>query len=155
MSAIFKKSTADKMAFKHQPKSFKIETSAVASEFVTLQQEQSSDFQIADVVATQAGIEALRKKNIETQVEGTVLERLKEIEEQAYAKAYELGMMEGKNLAFEEKRQELETRLQKLDSFLQALENRKINIFKENEIAIMKMIFQIAFSADLKWTNLL
>lgn len=154
MSAILKKTSADKMAFKHHPKSFNVATSVVASEFVAMQAEHSSDFQIADVVAAQSGVEALRKKNLESQVEGSVLERLKEIEEQAYAKAYELGLREGTEKAFKEKHDEFSDRLQKLDQFLVNVEHLKINSLKENETAFIKLVFQLAEKIALREVTL-
>lgn len=144
MGSIMKKSAADKIAFKHQPKTFQIETSAVATDFVSLQGDGSSGFQISDVVAAQSGIDALRKKNIESQVEGTVLERLKEIEEQAYKQAYELGLIDGAEKAFEDKRAQFAENLKLFDEMLVNFENLKSTLLKQNEAILMKLIFQVA-----------
>jgi len=145
MSSVVKKDIADKKIFKHTPKGFRVETTEVAKDFVALQiTEVKSDFQIADVVAQQSGITALRKKNIENQVEETVLERLKEIEEQAYRQAYDLGLIEGQEKAFTEKTQDFIAKMTTLDDLLSELQNMKMRLHKENEIIFIKLIFQIA-----------
>jgi flagellar assembly protein FliH len=144
MSSILKKPSADKMAFTHNPKAFRIATSEVAKDFVSLQGKKVSDFKLAEVVAQQTGVEALRRKNIEAQVESTVLDRLKEIEEQAYKQAYELGLIDGTEKAFEEKRVYFAEKLTRLDQMLAAFDSIKTEILKENEATLMKLIFQIA-----------
>jgi flagellar assembly protein FliH len=144
MSSVLKKDSADRMAFKHHPKAFQLEATDMAKDFVSMQSDKKSDFHIAEVVAAQSGIQAIQKKNIEAQVEGTVLERLKEMEEKAYAQAYELGLHEGHDKAFEDSRADLHARLEKFDQFLLLLENLKVKILKENEAAIVQLIYQIA-----------
>ncbi len=139
-----KKVVADRSVFKHQPRSFVVETSHVAKDFVNLQTEKSSDFQIADVVAAQSGVQALRKQNIEAQVEGTVLERLKEIEEEAYKQAYALGLIEGVEKAFGEHTAMLAERLTRLDAICDRLEKVKTTVLKESETVLMKLVFEIA-----------
>jgi flagellar assembly protein FliH len=133
-----KKETADKTVFKHSPKSFRVATSEIAKDFVSLQADKSSDFQISEVVAQQAGVTALRKKNVEAQVEETVLERLKEIEEQAYRQAYDLGLIEGKETAFQEAKSDFSNRLVELDSLLAEIHSIKTQILKESESALIK-----------------
>lgn len=144
MSSVVKKEAADKTVFKHSPKSFRVATSVVAKEFVNLQTDQSSDFEIAEVVAQQAGVTALRKKNVEAQVEETVLERLKEIEEQGYRQAYDLGLIEGKETAFNEAKADFAKRLIELDSLLSEIHSIKTHILKESEAVLVKLVFQIA-----------
>ena len=144
MGAILKKTFADKIVFKYNAKDLQFEPSIAASDFVSAQGSESSDFQIADVVAAQSGVADLRRKNIETQVEGTVLERLKEIEEQAYKQAYELGLVEGAEKSFSEKSDEFLQKLKSFDSVLSGIENFKAELLKENEVIFIKLIFQIA-----------
>lgn len=144
MSSVLKKEFADKYVFKHQAKPITIETTKVAKDFVNLQNSSDSGFQIAEVVAEQAGVEALRKQNIEAQVEETVLARLKDIEEQAYKKAFELGMIEGADKAFNEKRAEFELHLQRLDQIFLLLDNLKLEMVKMNEEEMMKFLHILA-----------
>lgn len=144
MSTIFKKNEADKMAFKHNPKSFLVKHTTVAKEFVHMQDESISDFKVADVIAQLSGIESMRKENVEKQVEGTVLERLKEIQEQAYKQAYNLGLLEGAEKAFVEKKQEFEMRLASFDEFLKETEHLKVHLLQECEVALMKIVYNLA-----------
>lgn len=144
MSSVLKKEDADKLAFKHSPKSFHVEHSSVATQFVKSQEEKSSHFKVADVVAQLSGIQSMQKENIEKQVEGTVLERLKEIQEQAYKQAYNLGLIEGTERAFEEKREEFAQRLGLIDNSLNEIEHLKENLLKKCETSLVKLIYSIA-----------
>ncbi|OFZ20297.1 MAG: hypothetical protein A2Z20_12850 [Bdellovibrionales bacterium RBG_16_40_8] len=150
MSTILKKTSADRLAFKYNPKSLLLGPSVASSEFVSLQGQKSSDFQIADIIAEQSGVADLRKKNIEAQVEGTVLERLKEIEEQAYKQAYELGLSEGTEKAYADKNTEFLHKLEGFDKLLLAVETTKATLLKENESSLIKLIFQIASKLALR-----
>lgn len=144
MSAIFKKLDADKMAFRHNPKAFRVEPASEAKEFVNMQNESDSSFQIADVIAQFSGIESIRKENIEKQVEGTVLERLKEIQELAYKKAYSLGLLEGAEKALEEKKNEIGQHLISFDQALIEIEHLKENILQQCETALIKVVYDLA-----------
>lgn len=144
MSAILKKESADKVAFKHNPKAIHMATSHAAKDFVSMQATKGGDFQIAEIVANQTGVTELRRKNIDAQVEDTVLERLKEIEEKAYKQAYDLGLLEGTEKAFEEMRVVYQEKLQMLDDLLVAVEYSKTNVMKENEAVLIHLVYQVA-----------
>ncbi len=144
MSSVLKRELAKDVVFKHQPRSILTETTNVATDFVLMQEQKGSEFQIAEVVAAQSGIKTIREKNIQDQVESAVLQKLKEVEENAYKQAYELGLIEGEKQAFQQKSEEFKERLVRLDNFLNLLENLKVNLLKENEATLMKIIFQIS-----------
>jgi flagellar assembly protein FliH len=144
MSAVLKKEDADKLVFKHNPKFIRGQTSDSAKSFVKMQNQKGSDFVIAEVVSQQAGITALKAKHLEDQVEETVLERLKEIQEKAYKGAYDLGLVDGNEKAFQEKQQELTSRVEKLVLLCQTMETYLETISKQSEIILMKVLFKIA-----------
>jgi flagellar assembly protein FliH len=144
MSSIVKKKVLNETVFKHHPKSFLAQTAVSATDFVSLQAKRASDFQIADVVAQQAGIGALRKKNVDAQVEDTVLERLKSVQESAYKEAYAVGLLEGLEKSFSENQEHFKEKLTRLDQVFTSLENLKENMLKQNEAVFMRLIFQIA-----------
>ncbi len=152
MSSILKKETADRMAFLHKPKSFQIEVSDVAKNFVITQGQvqEGSGFKVAEVVAQLSGIETIRRENIEKQVETTVLERLKEVQEQAYKQAYSLGLTEGTADAFEEKKAEFSAKLTSLDQALVSIEHMKENMFKQAETALVKVAYMVASRIALR-----
>jgi flagellar assembly protein FliH len=144
MGTILKKERADEFVLKHKPKGFVFEVSQTAKNFVRIQAENPTHFEIAEVVAKQSGIRDMRKKETEAQVEETVLERLKEIQEEAYQKAYDIGLVEGQNKAFEERRSEFVEKLTILDSLYSAVDENALRFTKENEVLIVKLVFEVA-----------
>ena len=144
MASLLKKNDADKIVFNVKPKNIRLGPSAVASDFVKQQLETSSEFVIADVVSNQSGVRELQKKNVEAQVEEMVLDRIKDIQEQAYSKAYELGLEEGRVKAFEETKENFATRLTAFDSFLKKIDTLTEKILKESEAQIIKLTYQVA-----------
>jgi len=144
MSTVLKKEDAEKLVFTHNPKFIREKTTDAAKSFLKLQDMKGADFVIADIVSQQAGISALKAKQVEEQVEEMVLERLKEIQEKAYKGAYDLGLVEGAEKAFQEKQQELTGRAERLDLLCQNMENFLEHASKENEVIIMKVLFKIA-----------
>jgi flagellar assembly protein FliH len=130
--------------FKHTPKFIRVQPSGSATAFVSLQNETSSDFEIADVVAQQAGISAMKQKQLEDRAEEAVLERMKEVQEQAYKQAYDLGLTEGAEKAYQDKNQELVQCLSQLESLCKGVEANLTQTFVANEGALIQIIFQIA-----------
>lgn len=156
MSTLLKRNLAEKIAFKYNPKDIRLPTSEVAKDFIKLQTQGQvgSDFQIAEVVAQTSGVAALRKENIEKQVEDSVLDRLKEMEEQAYRQAYDLGLTEGAEKAFAEQKDVLAEKLGRFDQLLNSIENMKTEILKENESEIIKLIYKIAVRIAMREISL-
>jgi len=144
MSNVYKKNDAEHIAFNHKPKALRIETTPIAKDFVSRAVAKSSDFLISDVVAKQSGVQALRKQQVEAQVEETVLIRLKEIEEEAYKQAYDLGIIEGTEKAYEEKRELLTLSVQHLDESTKGLNSLIEDLCRQYESIIMQMVYRIA-----------
>lgn len=144
MSTVLKKENAEKVVFKHNPKFIRIQPSTEATSFVNMQAAQTSDFEIADVVAQQSGIAAMKQKNLEDKAEETVLERMKEIQEQAYKQAYDLGLIEGTNKAFDEKQQDFMLRLERFDQLCKNIESHLTFAAQANEATLVKLVYQIA-----------
>lgn len=140
---IVRREKAEKEVFSFQPKPFKVSTAEVAKDFIKRQGDQSSGFQISEVLAEQAGVAELRRRELEQKVEELVLERTKEIQEKAYQEGYSLGLTEGSEKAFKEKHEELKSYLEKFDSLFTEIDNAKKNIFKENEAHLVRLTFQI------------
>ncbi len=144
MSTVLKKEDAEKVVFRHSPKFIRSQPSTAATSFVNMQKGKSSDFEIADVVAQQAGIAAMKQKNLDDKAEETVLERLKEIQEQAYKQAYDLGLIEGTEKAFQEKQQDFLMRLERFDLLCKNVESHLGLAAQENESILVKLAYEIA-----------
>jgi flagellar assembly protein FliH len=144
MSQVLPKMAADELAYAFQPKKLETDISVAAKDFVEREKLHVGGFQISEIVSEQSRVDEIRRKNIDIKVEETVLERVKEIEEQAYAEAYKLGLEEGADKAFKENNDLLKARLSQFDSVLQELDQIKLNIFKQNEVQFISLIFAIA-----------
>ncbi len=144
MSTVVKKEDADKLVFKHNPKFIRLQPSESANQFVNLQGGKSSDFQIADVVAQQTGISALKQKQVDEDVENKVLDKLKDIQESAYKAAYDMGIIEGNEKAFNEKQQDLQMRADRLDELFKNMDSHLVISARQSEAAIVKLIFHVA-----------
>jgi flagellar assembly protein FliH len=144
MGIVLKKEQADKIVFNVQPKDIRIEPTHQAKQFVKKQLEKSSDFTIAEVVSNQSGIKDLQRKNLEVQIEDMVLDRMKSIQEQAYKKAYDLGLEEGRKLALDETKAHIEMRLNLFDKFLSHIDGLTKKVCDESEATLAKLMFLIA-----------
>lgn len=144
MSSVLKGEEAVKVAFVYKPKPFQFEASAIAQDFVEREKDNSSGFQVSKIVSEAAGIEELRRKNMEAAVEETVLQRMKDIEEQAYCQAYDLGLIEGEKKAFEEKSAEFRQRIEELDQLLTYLDSMKLQMLQQNEVHFLHLLTRMA-----------
>ncbi len=126
------------------PKAFPIKLTPQASDFTSSQSKKKSDFLLNDLVAGMTGIAEQRRIEQDTKIEQDILQKLKGIEEKAYAEAYDLGLVEGSEKGFQEKQTEIEKRLKDLDSVLHRFESMTTEIFKEKENQLLKLITSIA-----------
>lgn len=138
------------LILEYTPKEFPVVVTSSASDFVSSQEENSSDFKISNLVADQVGISDLQKKSIENKIEEMALERLKKVEESAYAEAYELGLIDGTKKAFEDRQVEFEDQFQKIKSVLHNFQDIKKKLLVENESTFLKLIYEIASKIALK-----
>jgi len=147
--AVLTKIEADNIAVAYSPRKFPATISPTASDFVAYQKAQSAagastGFRIDKIVAQQTGIAELERISIEEQVEQEALTRLKEMQEQTYQQAYQLGLSEGRDKAYTEARSELEAKLGHLSTVLSSIENLKNDLVTFNETHIMNLIFHMA-----------
>jgi len=141
---IIKNEKLKDIIFDYHPKSFSTELALETSSFLSPQKETSSHFKIADIVAVQRGIVDAQQREAENKIEELTLQRIKGVEEKAYKEAYDLGLIEGREQAFSEKKKELEDRLNQIDELLNLFENIKKRLFVDNEHQLMKLLVYTA-----------
>jgi flagellar assembly protein FliH len=132
------------LVFNYVPKQFPIRIETPASQFVQQNNTKSSDFKISELVAEQSGIADLNKKQVEIRVEAEALEKLKEVQERAYAEAYDLGLIEGKDKAYEDHTESIQNRILSLDKLLESFEKIKIQLVENNESQLMQLVHLIS-----------
>lgn len=127
------------LVLNYEPKEFPVTVTTSAQDFVSAQQEGSSDFKISELTAEQVGINEIQRKSIERKIEERALARAKTIEEKAYKEAYELGLIEGTEKAFQMRREELEERVRDINTLLELFQEIKKRLLIENEQAFIKL----------------
>ncbi|MCB0365220.1 MAG: hypothetical protein H6624_19160 [Bdellovibrionaceae bacterium] len=143
-SNIVKSEKSGDIVFDYNPKSFPIVITQQANDFLSSQGKGSTDFVISDLVAAQTGIADQQRKGVEDKIEEIALQRMQEIEEKAYKEAYDLGLIEGSEKAFAEKKEELEGRLNQLDQLLKMFDEIKKTLMADNERQLMELVVQVA-----------
>jgi flagellar assembly protein FliH len=146
MGSILEKEEAESVVVSYTPRKFPFTVSKSAKEFHTHQETVAdrAKFHIDPLVAEQTGVAQLERLSIERQVEKLALEKVKELQEEAYREAYQLGLDQGRESAFAEFRDELETRMEYLTTLLKTLESLKTELVTQNEAHFMKMLYHIA-----------
>lgn len=147
---IFTVAEAHNVVFDYRPKEISALTGASAEDFVRDTTANHSDFKINDLIAERAGIAKINRKQIEDRVEEEALKRLKIVEEKAYKEAYELGLIEGAEKAFQEKSEQLNQRLAQLDEILKHFEDIKCQMLRANEVELLNIINLLATKLAIK-----
>lgn len=142
--SIIKRPTAETSTFDYKPRELSAGTSKVARSFVNEDAFISSDFQISELIAKQAGISQLEDDAHQDKINVQVLDRLKEVQEKAYQEGYELGLTEGTEKAFQEEKANLLAHMQSMEAFLKRLEDLKTHLMVDNEKSLVTMVYQIA-----------
>lgn len=141
--SVLSKELADESVLDFVPMRFDLGTPDQAMQYVN-QKQRGSDFRMNDAVRVQTGVDQVEKVNEEEKVEAAALEKLKEIQEQAYQQAYELGLEEGRKEAFERVSAEIAERMNSLDQLLLGVKELKSEMVSFNETHLMTLVFQMA-----------
>lgn len=144
LTKIIGRENSEEKVFTYVPRQFPMAIEDSAYDFVHSQEEKGSDFHISAEVAQQAGISDLNKQKIDDKIEAEALIKLKEIEESAYKEAYELGLIEGSEKAYQEKRDELENRMSHLEQLVETIHVLRQKLVEKNEGQLVRMVYLLA-----------
>jgi flagellar assembly protein FliH len=142
--AVLGKDDAEKIAVAYSPRRFPASVSTAAHGFVAFNAGSGSSFRIDRLVAEQTGVAELERLSIEEKVEREALLRLKDLQEQAYQQAYQLGLDEGREKAFFDQQGELNEKLSHLEELLTSIDRLKGDLVAINETQIVRLIFYMA-----------
>lgn len=117
-----------------------------AKQFVGEQplEQEASKFKIDELISKQTGIFETEKKKIEQQIDDKVIEKLKDIQEKAYKEAYDLGLEEGKKLAYDNNQEAIKFHLSEMITLFESLKTMKQDILNQNESVFVDLIYYIA-----------
>lgn len=141
--AVLPKIAAKEVVLEYVPKKFELGTPKQAMDYLE-QKARGSDFRLNDTIRVQTGVDEIEKASEEEKVEARALELLKEVQENAYKEAYDLGLSEGRDEAFNKFSKEIEEKLAALEGLLKSMEEAKTEILNFNEAHMVRLIFQIA-----------
>lgn len=142
--SVLKRESAGNIVFDFQAKEITHVNAEVAQKYVNQTAYQSDDFRLDPLAAEQSGIAELRKTALNDRIEEEALQQLKSIQEKAYKEAYDIGLTEGTELAFSEKKAEIEERLRSLDQILLLFEEFKQRLLADHESHIVEMVYFLA-----------
>jgi len=141
--SVLSKELAEKTVLEFVPMRFDLGTPESALSYLE-EKQLGSDFRMNDAVRVQTGIDKVEKQNEEEQIEAAALEKLKEIQEQAFQEAYQLGLDEGRRQAFEKHSSEISERMKSLDQLLLTIKDLKKEMAAFNEAHLMQLVYQMA-----------
>lgn len=142
--AVLKTESSSQVIFDFKPKDIHAATAKSAESFIAFETTHSSDFKIDPLAAEQAGIAKLQRQALNERIEEEALTQIKAVQERAYREAYDLGLNEGRETAFNESASAIAMRLEKLDQDLKTIEDLKAKLVKDHEAHIVNMIFGLA-----------
>lgn len=137
------KAQTDVSVLDYVPKQFDFGTPMAAVDYLK-QKEKGSDFLLSEVLRTTTGVEEIERLSEEQKVEQKVLDKLARLQEEAYKKAYELGMEEGFKKAHDEKTAELNAQADEVVKLTESINHIKEELFYQNEAHIIRLVFDIA-----------
>lgn len=146
---VLSKEEAERLAVAYSPRKFPATISKTASDFVAFQAANQGDpsvagFRLDKIVSQQTGVAELERLSIEEKVEREALTRLKELQENAYQQAYQLGLEEGREKAYLESQEHIKQSLASLHSLITSIENLKSDLVTYNETHIVRLCYYMA-----------
>lgn len=140
---IINKENADSLAINYEPKMIGSQISEQALEYVQ-NQDSRGDFRVDKIVAEYVGIDELEKESQQKEIANQALALSKEVQEQAYKEAYELGLKEGRETAYSEEKQRIENEMESFRALIDEVKRSKEIIMKDNEKQIVHLCFYMA-----------
>jgi flagellar assembly protein FliH len=141
---VLKKEAASNIVLDFTPRSLDKVVPAVAKQFLADALARPSSFKINELVAQQTGISEIERASLQEKIEHRALEKIKEVQEQAYREAYNLGLEEGRKTAFNEEKSQIGERLRQFDDILMAISRIKSDLYNQNEAHLIRLAFDLA-----------
>ena len=145
-SKVLKEDQAALQVFDYNPQKFPVEVPEQANSFVrtSVDEVPKGGFRLNELISQQIGVSESEKKLLEERVEELAVQRLKDIQENAYKEAYDLGIEEGRENAFNSLKAELEEKMTQLDTLLASISTLKKDLVTFNETHIVQLLAHLA-----------
>lgn len=147
---VIKREGSESSVVSYQPKSIDLQLQQPAMTYLKHQAEKSSDFILSELIAKQTGVANVESEAYRARIEAEVLQKLQEVQENAYREAFELGKQEGALQALTSKKTELESLVQDFSQSIAQIQSLRSDILKAKEAELMEMVFLIAKKVAFK-----
>lgn len=137
------KETAESLVLDFVPKKFEMSTPQQAIDYL-FSKRTGSDFRMNPVVEVQTGIDKIEKVDEEAKIETLALEKLAQIQQKAYEEAYQLGLQEGRQKAFDDVSGQISVQMDEFTNLLNTLANIKTEVMTYNESHMIKLLYHMA-----------
>jgi len=141
--AVLSKELAEKSVLDFVPVKFNLGTPEQAGSYFS-EKKRGSDFRMNETVRMQTGVDKVEKISEEEKIEAGALEKLKDVQEDAYAKAYELGLIEGRKEAFTVVSAEIAEKMTDFDQVILQIKDLKKELSTFNESHLVRLVFEMA-----------
>lgn len=141
--SVLKKLDAQKQVLEFTPHRFDLGTPDQALEYLK-SKKHGSDFEMSEALREQTGIDQLEEATQQENVELKALEKLKEIQEQAYKEGYQLGLDEGRTRAYEQNNALITEKLRIFDEIISSISRMKTDFVTFNENHVVELLFMLA-----------
>jgi flagellar assembly protein FliH len=142
--AVIKSNLDVSKVLEFEPPKLNLGVPASAVEFYEQKATLANNFKMNPAIKVHTGLDALEGSDLDSRVEGLVLERLKEVQEKAYEEAYSLGLEEGKTSGFKSQTLQIENQLKELAEFVASVKVAKKTVLEHNEKHMLDLVFHIA-----------
>lgn len=147
---VIKKDLALTKVLDFVPPKFELNTPEAALAYLEKKQRSETSFDMSEALRIQTGLDKLEEAAQADRIDEMVIEKLKEVQEDAYQQAYEMGMEEGRKYAFEQASTAIERRLNELDSVLKQISDLKQLLIEQNEAHLVKLTYYMASKIAMK-----
>ena len=116
-----------------------------------MQEEQRiHQFRMDPILSQRTGLAKIQEEKIRTEVEQMALEKLKEIQEQAYQEAYKLGLEEGRATGVQDAKEWIEGKMTDLENSINYLANLRNSLLQYNEAKIVELAYAFGEKLAMK-----
>ncbi|MCX7977399.1 MAG: FliH/SctL family protein [Bdellovibrionaceae bacterium] len=132
-----------KKVLEFTPQKFDLGIPSPARDYIA-KKRAGSDFIMNPATEVTTGVDKVEKITDEERAELRALEKLSQIQESAYREAYQLGLDEGRQKAFEEQSQLIAARLEEFTQLLDTISKIKTELVTQNESHILQICLHMA-----------
>lgn len=106
--------------------------------------DRKNDFRMAETTKLKTGVSELEQESVQEAIEHKTLEKLKDVQENAYKEAFQLGLLEGRKQAFDEASKQINESLERFENLITSMKNLKTELLSFNESHLIQLMFHMA-----------